>query len=260
MNRNRGRPVAVAVLLFGGLAGCSTPGSGPATDAAGTVTVFAASSLRAPLEELAESFSSTHPGTRVRFNFAGSTDLVGQLREGAPADLLATADEETMELAISESLLAGAAHVIASNHLILAVPAGNPAGIEALAEAAEPGGRLVACAPDVPCGRLAHEVARAAGVSLAPVSEESSVSEVVAKVISGEADAGLVYASDVVATAGQLQAFEIPQAHALPNNYPVGLTKQGSTNPAAADFLELLLSPTGQRALVDAGFAVASTR
>jgi molybdate transport system substrate-binding protein len=252
--RHFARPLAAALAILSawGLGACAASDREPAAQ---TLTVFAASSLKVPFQELATTFEADHPGVRVSFNFAGSTDLVAQLKEGATAQVLATADSTSMQGAAEEGLLDGEAEVFATNHLVIAVPADNPAGISTFADLARTGTRLVECAPDVPCGRLAGQVADAAGVTLHPVSEESAVADVLAKVVSGEADAGLVYASDAVTARDAVTAIEIPQADAFRNAYPIAVAASaGELSAAAQDFQALVLSDQGHAVLARAGF------
>lgn len=153
-HRHLARPLAAALALVSvsGLGACAASDREPAAQ---TLTVFAASSLKVPFEELATTFEADNPGVRVSFNFAGSTDLVAQLKEGATAQVLATADSTSMQGAAEEGLLDGEAEIFATNHLVIAVPADNPAGISTFADLAKKGVRLVMCAPDCPRPRPA---------------------------------------------------------------------------------------------------------
>ncbi len=196
---------AVVALSLAGCAGAGgeAPASEPATATTpaleGSITVFAAASLKATFTELADEFEAANPGVTVELNFAGSSDLVTQITEGAPADVFASADEKNMAKLTDAGLADADAPVdFATNVLEIAVPPGNPAGIETFADLADPDVKTVVCAPEVPCGAATVEVEEATGVTLAPVSEESSVTDVLGKVTSGEADAGLVYVTDVI--------------------------------------------------------------
>lgn len=171
------------------VAGC---GTSPSDDR--HLTVYAAASLREVFTTIGAAYEQAHPGTAVVFSFAGSRDLVAQLEQGASADVLATADTRTMGAAAG--MLAADPVVVATNTLAIAVPPGNPAGIGGLADLGRPGLRLVVCAPAVPCGAAAQQMQRLGGLQWRPVSEEASVSGVLGKVAAGEADAGVVYATD----------------------------------------------------------------
>ena len=252
--RRIGAALGLVVLLGALLTGCGKDAT-DSSAADSTLTVFAASSLKVPFQELATTFEADHPGVTVSFNFAGSTDLVSQLQEGAPAQVLATADTTSIQSAVDGGLLKTTPRTLATNHLVIAVPAGNPAGIKTFADLGKKGTRLVVCAPEVPCGRLAGQVADAAGVTLHPVSEEAAVADVLAKVVSGEADAGLVYASDATTAGGGVEAIEIPEAVALHNEYPIAVTASaGKQADTAQEFIDLVLSDQGRQVLTMAGF------
>ncbi|MDN4160166.1 molybdate ABC transporter substrate-binding protein [Nocardioides abyssi] len=243
--------LAAAVLLPAVL----TSGCGGADD--GTVLrVLAASSLAGPFEQIAEEFERTHEGVDVQLSTGGSTDLVAQVQEGAPADVLATADTTTMEVAVADGLTDGEPRTFATNVLQLAVPPGNPAGVTGLADLADPARdvALVVCAPEVPCGAAAQRVAGAEGVTLAPVSEERSVGDVLGKVVSGEADAGLVYVTDVRAAGDAVEGIELPEAADVVNDYPVAALADADEPDLAQELVDLVLGDLGRQVLRDAGF------
>ncbi|WP_425956113.1 molybdate ABC transporter substrate-binding protein [Xylanimonas sp. McL0601] len=254
-------PVA-AVLAIGlaiGLAGCA--GVGPATgDAASgstapaTLTVFAAASLKGVFQQLADQFEADHPGVTVQLSFAGSSDLVAQIQQGAPADVFASADTENMHKLVAEDLVAGDPVDFATNTLEIAVPPGNPAGIASFADLAKDGVNLVVCAPEVPCGRAAVKVEQAAGVTLSPVSEEQSVTDVLSKVIAGEADAGLVYVTDVKGAAGKVEGVTCPVADQAVNTYPIAPVAGAAQPELAQQFVGLVTGSVGQGVLSAAGF------
>jgi molybdate transport system substrate-binding protein len=237
---------AAAVLL---LAGCA-PAAEDGADAAGGATVFAAASLTASFTELADRFEKAHPGAAIELSFAGSADLAAQLVEGgAPADVFASADEATMQKVVAAGLVASDPADFATNTLQIVVPPGNPAGVETLADLA--GVRAVVCAPQVPCGAAAERVAEVAGVGLTPVSEESNVTDVLGKVAAGEADAGLVYATDVLGAAERVEGIVFPEASVAVNTYSVAALTESAV---AADFVAFVLSGEGRAVLADAGF------
>ena len=165
----------------------------------------------ATFEEIGRRVRADHDGVKVEFNFAGSSDLVAQIQQGAPADVFASADEANMEKLTADDLQGSDPQTFASNTLEIAVPPGNPAGIESFQDLAEDGLNLVICAPEVPCGAATQTVAESAGVELKPVSEEQSVTDVLAKVTSGEADAGLVYVTDVIAAGDDVRGHRVPR-------------------------------------------------
>lgn len=247
----------VAALL---LAGCSTSSGTPEGSDADpqpsqerTLTVFAAASLQEPFEEIGRLFEDSHPGVTVRFSFGGSSGLVAQLSEGAPADVLATANEETMATAVTDGLVTATPKPFVSNTLQIVVPADNPARISSLADLAEPATKVVLCAPAVPCGAASAAVEKAAGIDIKPVSEEQSVTDVLGKVRSGQADAGLVYVTDAIAADADITAIDFPEATSAVNRYPIATLREADAS-LADDFVALVTGTSGLEILADAGF------
>jgi len=236
---------AAAIALL--LAGCAT------AEATRTVTVFAAASLTETFEQLAEKFEARREGVDVRLSFGGSSRLAEQLAEGAPADVFAAADDKAMAKAVQAGVIDGEPQRFARNRMTIAVAPGNPKKIDGLT-----GLRgdvvLVTCAPEVPCGRAAQALAANANVRLQPASEEPDVKSVLGKVAAGEADAGLVYVTDVRAAAGKVDAVPITGADAVANAYPIATTREAAKPDLARQFVEFVLSDEGQRVLRDAGF------
>ncbi len=259
MSGSRRAVRAVLVLHCLGLA------SGPARAQDGLepeLTVFAAASLSGALQELGDRFQRTHPGTRVRFNFAGSQQLAIQLEQGARADLFASADERWMRYLAERDLLAGPPRLFAHNRLVVIVPAGNPARIRRLEDLARRGTKTVIAAEAVPVGAYTREalsrLARAPGfpadyerrVLATVVSQEETVKAVVAKVQLGEADAGVVYASDAIGpVARHLRVFPIPEQQNVTANYPLAALRGGAAPAAAEAFADLVLDPSGREVL-----------
>ena len=251
-----GSRAALVVLALTGpavavLAGCgadSAPSAGQRT-----FTVYAASSLTATFTELADDFEVDHAGVEVELGFGGSSDLVAQVQQGAPADVVATADTDTMDRLTAEELVEDPAD-FATNRLEIAVPPGNPADVRSLQDLARPGLALVVCAPEVPCGAAAVQVADEGGIELQPVSEEQSVTDVLGKVVSGEADAGLVYVTDVLAAADAVEGVAFPEARAVTNTYPVAVVADTDLDELAADFVALVTGDRGRAVLSDAGY------
>lgn len=237
-----------------GAAGHGAPDNGAPGGARSAITVFAAASLEQPFTEIGKQVESARPGTSIRFSFAGSSDLAAQLREGAPADVFASADTTNMAKVSSAGLTADAPVDFASNTLEIAVPQGNPANVATLQDLARPGLKVVVCAPQVPCGNAALTVEKAAGLTLEPVSEEQNVTDVLGKVVNGEADAGLVYVTDVKAAGDTVQGIEFPESSAAVNVYPIAVVK-GSRDPALAKaFFDAVTGASGQEVLASAGF------
>ncbi|EWS80567.1 molybdate-binding protein [Brachybacterium phenoliresistens] len=245
---------AGVIALALGAAACAGP-RGTAGDAGhSTLTVFAAASLTDVFEQVNADFEADHPGVRVVMTNAGSSDLVTQIDQGAPADVLATADERTMARAQELGLTAEDPRPFATNTLTIAVAPGNPRGITSLADLTDPDLAVVRCAAPVPCGAVADEVLADAGIPLVAVSEENSVTDVLGKVTSGQADAGLVYATDVARSGGAAEAVTIPGAAAHATVYPIAVTDRAEDPELAAAYREAVLGPEGRAALGDAGF------
>lgn len=218
-----------------------------------TLTVYAAASLTATFEQIAEDFEAEHDGVDVRLSFGGSSDLVTQITEGAEADVFASAATANMDDLVAADLTAAEPQDFATNTLEIAVPPGNPAGVQSFQDLAGDL-NLVVCAPEVPCGGAAQSVAEVAGVTLSPVSEEQSVTDVLAKVTSGEADAGLVYVTDVTAAGDDVEGIEFPEAAEVVNTYPIAPVAGSDEEDLAQEFVDLVLGATGQSVLQDAGF------
>lgn len=249
--RVRSALVVGCATLVTGLTACGSD-SAPAANQdsrPAPVTVFAAASLTTAFPRIAE----LEPELDVRFSFDGSATLVDQLAAGAPADLLATADETTMDKATAGGLVLADPMIFATNELTLIVPKDNPGKITGVNQSLD-GKKLVVCAPEVPCGRATQRLVKKLGVTLTPVSEESKVTDVRGKVESGEADAGIVYTTDAAAVSGRVRAFSIPGAENVLNNYPAAVVAASDHQPTARQFLRLLTSPGAQRILQDAGF------
>lgn len=255
---------AVVVIAF---AGCSAPDSGAGASPAsgtdeeglsGTLTVFAAASLTGAFDELAAEFETRHPDLDVApITYDGSATLATQLIEGAAADVFASADERNLAKLDDAGLLGGEPEAFATNVLEIAVQPGNPLdidGLDDLGDEASARPLVVVCAPEVPCGTAAAKLLELAGVALTPASEEQNVSAVLTKVRSGEADAGLVYVTDIAAAAGEVDGVPIEGADAATNVYPIA-ELAGAANPAAARaFVEFIQSREGAAVLASYGF------
>jgi molybdate transport system substrate-binding protein len=242
----------------GGAGAASGPGGSPSSAGearlTGTLTVFAAASLKATFTKLATEFEAANPGTKVALSFAGSSDLVTQISQGAPADVIASADTKNMAKLADAGLLDGPARNFATNVLAIAVPPANPASIASFADLARPGVRVVVCAGQVPCGAAAAAVEKSTGVTLKPVSEESSVTDVLGKVTSGEADAGLVYVTDAQGVGDKVTAVSFPEASQAVNTYPIAALKQSKAPDLAQKFIDAVTGEAGQKVLNGAGF------
>ncbi|MGW3296139.1 molybdate ABC transporter substrate-binding protein [Streptomyces xiamenensis] len=248
------RLLAGAALSAVLLAGCGS-GSGDSDGANGTgstgLTVLAAASLTDVFTEAADLFAQEHEGVTVEFSFAGSQELAAQIRQGVPADAVVTADTATMESVAEET---GEPAVIARNELVIVTPPGNPGGVEDLTDLAQGGLRLVLAAPEVPVGRYGEEILDRAGVSVTPVSQEPNVRAVLSKVRLGEADAGLVYATDAASAGEDVLTFPIPAEQNVIAAYPAAVLNTSEHPDEAAAFVAWLGTEPARDLLTAAGF------
>ncbi|WP_225725727.1 MULTISPECIES: molybdate ABC transporter substrate-binding protein [unclassified Nocardia] len=249
----------VAASVVGALAavvvtGCGSDDSGKSGSDTGTVTVYAAASLKQVFTDLAEQFEADHPGAKVQFSFAGSSDLAAQINQGAPADVFAAADPVTMDTAVKGGRITEATQNFATNVLTIVTAPGNPKHIAGLRDLTQPGLQLVVCAAPVPCGRATKKVTDAAGVALKPVSEEQSVTDVLTKVTSGQADAGVVYVTDAASAGAKVATVSMPESAAAVNTYPIAVLKDSKQEKLAHEFEGLVTGPKGRAALQGAGF------
>ena len=256
------RNTALAVLLAIVMAGCgsssntsSTSTSASGAAGGGKLMVFAAASLKKSFTDIGEGFKTDNPGTDVEFTFAGSSDLVTQLTQGAPADVFASADTKNMDKAAKAGLLTGAPMNFASNTLTIVVAPGNPKKIASFKDLAQPGLAVVVCAPQVPCGSATQTVEKTTNVQLNPVSEESQVTDVLTKVTTGQADAGLVYVTDAEGAKDKVTAVAFPESVDAVNTYPIAALKQSKDPDLANKFIAYVNGESGEKVLAAAGFA-----
>lgn len=247
MRLTRPTGAVVAGLLVLALAGCGDDGSGDGD----TLTVLAAASLTDVFEGLAADFEADHEGVEVDLSFGSSTDLAEQAVDGAPGDVLATADEAAMAIAEDGGAASGPV-AFASNVLVIVTPPDDPAGVRSLADLED--ATWVRCADDAPCGKVALAVLEAQGVTAEPASLEEDVRATLDKVISGEADAALVYASDAVAAGDAVAAVPIPGAEEQVTTYLAAPLEQSGDADLAAAWVDLLTGSEGRAALAEAGF------
>lgn len=252
--------MALAGVVVAGCASstASTVQPGGATTLAcspsGSITVLAAASLTELFGDARSAFTAAHPCTSITFGFAGSQQLVAQLEQGAPADVLATADTTTMQSAVAAGVVAGTLRAFARNTLQIVVVPGNPRGIRGLQDLARSDIKVVLAAPAVPAGRLAAQALAAAGVTVTPVSQEQDVKGVLGKVALGEADAGIVYRTDVRAAGGSVTGVDIPDAQNQVTTYLTALTSRASNPAVARQFIDYLTSPQAAVLLSGRGF------
>ena len=252
---------AITAVLAAVLAGCgggtssgsASSGSGDAQQSR-TLTVFAAASLTDTFTAIEKQFETENPGVDVRINFAGSSDLAQQIVNGAPADVFAAANNTTMRTVSDAGLVAGTPTVFATNVLQIATAPGNPKGIASFADLARPDLSVVVCAPKVPCGSAAQQIEQATGVTLHPVSEEQDVRSVLGRVQTGNADAGLVYVTDVRSAGAEVQGVSFPEADRAVNDYPIATLTSAPEPDLARKFVDLVTGDFGTKTLQDAGF------
>lgn len=218
------------------------------------ITVFAAASLTAAFTELGDAFAGVEPEVDTTFSFAGSSDLAAQILEDAPSDVFASADPANMAKITDVADGAIDPVVFATNVAEIIVGAGNPNGITGVADLADDDLVVVQCAPQVPCGGYAEQVLSNAAVSVTPKSFESNVSGVVTKVTLGEADAGIVYRTDIVAAGDRAEGVAIPEDVNVVAEYPIAVTANASNPEGAQRFIEFVLSDAGQAILASYGF------
>jgi len=270
-NRVRVGPLLVAgglaAALTASLVGCAGSGSAssaPSTGSSGadandaetgeTVTVFAAASLKAAFDEMAEAFEAENENIDIApITYDGSSTLATQIIEGAPVDVFASADERNMRKVVDEGL-AGSPSLFATNTLVVAVPAGNPGQVETLADLANV--TTVLCAPEVPCGGASEQLLANVGVVVTPASLEQNVTAVLAKVSANEADAGLVYATDVRGD-DTVESFVPEGADQVVNRYPVVALDDAPSAAGAQAFVAFVLGEQGQAILAKHGFGKA---
>jgi molybdate transport system substrate-binding protein len=222
---------------------------------AGSITVFAGSSLTDAFKKAGEQLKLKNPGTEYVFNFGSSSTLATQIINLAPADVFASADDTNMQKIVDAKLNDGTPAIFVGNRLQIAVAAGNPKGITGVADLAKPGLIVVLAAPTVPAGKYAQESLQKAGVTVKVASQEADVRAVLNKVTLGEADAGIVYVTDVKAAGARVTGVAIPEQHQAIARYPIAVVKETKNPRLAKAYLDYLLSDEGQRLLAEFGFS-----
>jgi len=266
---HRLRTLAIALAVVGSTCG----GAGPATSSptatvapsasaspaqvplAGSITVFAGSSLTDAFKKAGDQLKLRNPGVDLVFNFGSSSTLATQIINGAPADVFASADDTNMQKIVDAKLIDSAPAIFASNRLQIAVAAGNPKGITGLADLAKTGLIVVLAAPTVPAGKYALEALQKAGVTVRPASQEVDVRAVLNKVTLGEADAGIVYVTDVKSAGAKVTGVDIPEQHQVLARYPIAVVKETRNARLARAYVDHLLSDDGQKLLAEFGFS-----
>ncbi len=255
--------IAASAMTAGLLGGCSssndddTSSSGTSTASAEnlTLTVFAAASLKKSFTDLGAEFSTDNPDIEVKFDFDGSQALVTQIEQGAPVDVVATADEKNMDK-LGDRVTDP--QFFATNVLTIVTQPGNPKNIQGLADLTKPDVTTVICAVDVPCGSATAKVEENTGVDIKPVSEETAVTGVLTKVQTKQADAGLVYVTDATGADDTVTSVSDPAFAAVVNKYPIGVVAATKNKEAAQQFVDMVLGTKGSALLESQGFGPAS--
>ncbi len=254
----------MSTLLLASLVACSSktpsPSSsdsqspGQATQASGSIVVFAAASLKPAFSKISQQFKTDNPGSGVDFEFGGSSDLANQLTQGATADVFASADTAQMDTVAKAGLVAGTPAKFASNTLVIVTAPGNPKKIGSFADLAKPGLSVVTCQKPVPCGTATQRIEDSTGVHLSPVSEELNVTDVLNKITTGQADAGLVYVTDAMYAGNKVTTVKFPEAAGAVNVYPIAVLKKAQRPTLAQKFMAMVTGDAGQQILAQSGF------
>ncbi|MGD6747462.1 molybdate ABC transporter substrate-binding protein [Streptomyces sp. BH106] len=234
--------------------GSSSSGDSGGKKLSGTVNVFAAASLKESFTKLGEQFEKEHPGTKVTFNFGGSDSLAAGITGGAPADVFAAASPKTMKTVTDAGDADGKPSTFVRNQLEIATLPGNPNKVSSLKDLTKPGQKVVLCAKEVPCGAAAQTALTSSKLKLTPVSYEQDVKSALTKVELKEADAAVVYKTDVHAAGDKVEGVEFPESKDAINDYPIAPLKKAPNAEAGKAFIELVKSADGQKALTEAGF------
>ena len=249
----------LSTMLLAALVACSSksPSSSPSqpSQASGSIVVFAAASLKPAFTQISRQFKTDNPGSGVDFDFGGSSELATQLTQGATADVFASADTAQMDTVTRAGLLVGNPTNFASNTLVIVTAPGNPKNIGSFGDLAKPGLSVVICQKPVPCGSATQRIEDSTRVRLNPVSEELSVTDVLNKVTTGQADAGLVYVTDAHSAGNKVTTVNFPEAAGAVNVYPIGVLKKAPKATLAQKFVALVTSDAGQKILAQSGFA-----
>ena len=239
---------AIAGVLF--LAACGNSSTPPTA----TLSVFAAASLTDAFRALGDSFHAQYSNTELNFNFAGTPTLVTQIEQGAHADVFASADTTNMDKLRADGFTSTTPQIFAHNKLEIVVGSANPKHITSLADLADPRVIYISAGPTVPAGRYAMQTLQKAGVSVTPKSLETDVKSVISKIELGEADAGIVYTTDITAAAGKVSGVPIPNSYNVIAAYPLAVVKDSKYADASNAFIAYVLSSAGQSTLASFGF------
>jgi molybdate transport system substrate-binding protein len=233
--------------------GSSTPAASSSAAATGTITVFAASSLKGTFTELGQQFEAAHPGDTVKFSFGASSTLATQITSGAPADVFASAAPKNMNTVVSAGD-ASNPQDFAKNTAEIAVPPSNPGNVTSVSNLAKSSVKVALCQPQVPCGVVAAAVFKNAGITVKPVTLQPDVKSVLTQVELGNVDAGMVYVTDVMAAGSKVKGITIPASEDASTLYPIAAISSSKELSIAQAFVAFVLSPAGQQVLAAAGF------
>ena len=253
--------VIAAGLAVVAMAGCSSSGSPSSSStntpsksaATGTITVFAASSLMGSFTKLGQQFDAAHPGDTVKFSFGPSSGLATEITSGAPADVFASASPKNMATVVSAGD-ASNPQDFAKNIAEIAVPPSNPGHVASVTDLAKSSVKVALCQPQVPCGKVAAEVFKNAGITVKPVTLQPDVKSTLSQVELGNVDAGVVYVTDVLAAGAKVKGIVIPASDNASTLYPIAAISKGNNLSIAQQFVAYVLSPAGQQVLTAAGF------
>ncbi len=244
---------AVAVAGCSSSSSSSTPGASSSTPATGTITVFAAASLTEAFTQLGKQFKAAHKGDTVKFSFGPSSGLEAQITSGAPADVFASASTTNMQGVVSAGD-ASSPQNFAKNTMEVAVPPNNPAKVTSVNDLAKKSVKVALCQPQVPCGVVAAEVFKNAGITVKPVTLQPDVKSVLTQVETNNVDAGMVYVTDVMAAGSKVKGVTIPASEDASTLYPIATISSSAHKSIAQAFVAYVLSPAGQQVLTAAGF------
>jgi molybdate transport system substrate-binding protein len=248
--------VIAAVLAAAAAAGCSSSTSSPSAGSSpstGTITVFAAASLTESFTQLGNQFEAAHPGDTVKFSFGPSSGLATQITSGAPADVFASAAPGNMDDVVNAGD-ASSPQNFAKNTMEVATPPDNPGNVNSVNDLAKGSVKVALCQPQVPCGVVAAEVFKNAGITVKPVTLQPDVKSVLTQVETGNVDAGMVYVTDVQAAASKVHGVTIPASDNASTLYPIATINSSKHKSIAQAFMNYVLSPAGQQVLKAAGF------
>jgi molybdate transport system substrate-binding protein len=252
--------LTIAGLAVIALAGCSSSSSSSAPSAStsssastGSITVFAAASLTGTFTQLGKQFEAAHPGDTVKFSFGPSSGLATEITSGAPADVFASAATANMDQVVSAGDASNPQN-FAKNIMEVAVPPNNPANVKSVNNLAKKSVKTALCQPQVPCGVVAAEVFKNAGITVKPVTLQPDVKSVLSQVELGNVDAGMVYVTDVMAAGTKVKGVSIPPEDNASTLYPIATITSSKQKSEAEAFVAYVLSPAGQQVLTAAGF------